>query len=218
MRPLPEPPELPGVSGANPCRRAQRRVRPLPAGLFSRVEEFARKCSASPFMVLLAAYGVLVRRYTGASDFWSRSRSPNAVVPPRCPRILRQHVAAADHDTVAGHLHLIRQRGTGNLSGRLRHQSVGIDRVVREANPERMGRDGMDLLVRLGFNMRKSAGGLALDGVVVRQLGLGAIAAHLPLSLTIALDPDDVSVEFEYQQQLSSVLVDQMLAHYLQLV
>ncbi|EUA93760.1 non-ribosomal peptide synthetase MbtE domain protein, partial [Mycobacterium ulcerans str. Harvey] len=57
-----------------------------------------------------------------------------------------------------------------------------------------------------------------MDGVVVRQLGLGAIAAHLPLSLTIALDPDDVSVEFEYQQQLSSVLVDQMLAHYLQLV
>ncbi|WP_201407970.1 condensation domain-containing protein, partial [Mycobacterium intracellulare] len=36
---------------------------------FGRVEDFARDRSASPFMVLLAAFGVLIRRYTGAADF-----------------------------------------------------------------------------------------------------------------------------------------------------
>ncbi len=219
LRPLPEPPELPGVSGANPCRRAQRRVRPLPAGLFSRVEEFARKCSASPFMVLLAAYGVLVRRYTGASDFLvsvpvTERSGAAAGALGYFGNTLLLRITTRSQDTFTSFVNEVRETCLAGFA----HQSVGIDRVVREANPERMGRDGMDLLVRLGFNMRKSAGGLALDGVVVRQLGLGAIAAHLPLSLTIALDPDDVSVEFEYQQQLSSVLVDQMLAHYLQLV
>jgi mycobactin peptide synthetase MbtE len=91
--------------------------------------------------------------------------------------------------------------------------------VVREVNPERMGHDGMDQLVRLGFSMRKSASGFALDGVTVRQLELGAVTAHLPLSLAVALDSDGAFVEFEYQTDvLGAALVDQMLTHYIQLL
>ena len=57
------------MAATHPSRGAERRTRTLPANLFGRVESFAREHAASPFMVLLAAFGVLVRRYTGAPDF-----------------------------------------------------------------------------------------------------------------------------------------------------
>ena len=220
LRPAPEPLELPGAAPARPSRWAQRRARALPADLFGRVEDFARQHSASPFMVLLAAFGVLVRRYTGATDFLisvpvteRRAAAEDAVGYFGNTVLLR--IVARSQDTFSSFVDAVRQTCLDGFA----HQSVGIDRVVREANPERMGHDGMDQLVRLGFSMRKSAGEFALNEVTVRQLGLGAVTAHLPLALAIVLDPESVCAEFEYQTDvLGTALVEQMLAHYLQLL
>ena len=219
LRPAPEPLELPGVGAAHQSRRAERRTRELPAELFGRVEDFARARSASPFMVLLAAFGVLVRRYTGAPDFLisvpvtERGAAAEGAIGYFGNTLLLR-IAARSQDTFTAFVDAVRETCLNGFA----HQSVGIDRVVREVNPERMGHDGMDQLVRLGFSMRKSTGGFALDGVTVRQLELGAVTAHLPLALAIVLDPEATFVEFEYQTQLSSALVDQMLAHYVQLL
>ena len=219
LRPAPEPLELPGVGAAHQSRRAERRTRELPAELFGRVEDFARARSASPFMVLLAAFGVLVRRYTGAPDFLisvpvtERGAAAEGAIGYFGNTLLLR-IAARSQDTFTAFVDAVRETCLNGFA----HQSVGIDRVVREVNPERMGHDGMDQLVRLGFSMRKSTSGFALDGVTVRQLELGAVTAHLPLALAIVLDPEATFVEFEYQTQLSSALVDQMLAHYVQLL
>jgi mycobactin peptide synthetase MbtE len=171
-------------------------------------------------MVLLAAYGVLVRRYTGATDFLvsvpvtDRAGAAEGAIGYFGNTLLLR-IAARPDDTFTSFVDAVRETC---LSG-FAHQSVGIDRVVREVNPERMGHDGMDQLVRLGFSMRKSASGFALDGVAVRQLELGAVTAHLPLSLAVVLDSDGVLVEFEYQTDvLGAALVDQMLTHYVQLL
>jgi mycobactin peptide synthetase MbtE len=219
LRPSPEPLELPGVAAAHPSRQADRRTRALPAELFGRIEDFAREHSASPFMVLLAAYGVLVRRYTGASDFLisvpvtDRRAAAKGAIGYFGNTVLLRMVARSE-DTFTSFVAKVRETCLDGFA----HQSVGIDRVVREANPERMGHDGMDQLVRLGFSIRKSAAGFALDGVSVRQLELGAVTAHLPLALAIVLDAQ-VLVEFEYQTDvLNSALVEQMLAHYVQLL
>ncbi|KZS66364.1 non-ribosomal peptide synthetase [Mycobacterium pseudokansasii] len=220
LRPAPEPVELPGAAAPHPSRRAARRIRAVPVDLFCRVEEFARKRSASPFMVLLAVFGVLVRRYTGATDFLvsvpvtdRRAKAEGAIGYFGNTLLLR--IAARSDDTFTSFVDAVRETCLAGFA----HQSVGIDRVVREANPERMGHDGMDRLVRLGFSMRKSAGGLVLDGISVRQLGLGAVAAHLPLALAVVLDVEGVFIESEYQTDvLSSAVVDQMLAHYLRLL
>jgi mycobactin peptide synthetase MbtE len=219
LRPSPEPLELPRVAAAHPSRQAQRRSQALSAKLFGRVEDFAREHSASPFMVLLAVYAVLVRRYTGAPDFLisvpvtdRRAAAEGAIGYFGNTLLLR--MAARSHDTFTSFVGAVRETCLNGFA----HQSVGIDRVVREANPVRMGHDGMDQLVRLGFSMRKSAAGFALDGVTVRQLELGAVTAHLPLALSVVLD-GQVLVEFEYQTDvLGSVLVEQMLAHYVQLL
>jgi mycobactin peptide synthetase MbtE len=220
LRPSPEPLELPGVACAHPSRRAERRTQTLPPDLYGRVEDFARKDSASPFMVLLAAYGVLVRRYTGASDFLiSVPVTERAAAAERgigyFGNTLLLRMAARSQDTFTSFLEAVRETCLRGFA----HQSVGIDRVVREVNPERMGHDGMDRLVRLGFSMRKSVSGLALDGVTARQLPLGAVAAHIPLALAVGIEPEEVFVEFEYQTDaLSSALVDQMLSDYIQLL
>lgn len=225
LRPAPEPLPLPGLAVAGshrqPSRWATRRTRPLPAALYARVEDFARERSASPFMVLLAAFAVLVRRYTGAPDFLisvpvtDRRAVAEGAIGYFGNTLLLRMVVRPD-DTFSSFVDAVRETCLGGFA----HQAVGIDRVVREANPNRtMGHDGMEELVRLGFSMRKSTTGLTLADVTVRQLELGAVVAHLPLSLAIVPDPDGAVIEFEYQTDvLSSALVEQMLVHYVQLV
>ena len=220
LRPPPEPLELLGSAAAHSSRSAERRTRALPTDLFSRVEEFARRHSASPFMVLLAVFGVLVRRYTGAPDFLiavpvtERGAAAEGAIGYFGNTLLLR-ITARSQDTFSTFVDTVRETCLNGFA----HQSVGIDRVVREVNPERMGHDGMDQLVRLGFSMRKSASGFALDSVTVRQLELGAITAQLPLALAVVLDADGVFVEFEYQTDvLGAALVDQVLAHYTQLL
>ncbi|BDB41668.1 hypothetical protein IWGMT90018_21140 [Mycobacterium kiyosense] len=140
LRPAPEPLELPGVRAAHPSRRAERVTRPLPEGLFGRLEEFAREHSASPFMVLLAAYGVLIRRYTGSPDFL-------VSVPVTDRKALAQRVigyfgntlllrlTARPNVTFGAYVDAVRDTCLDGFA----HQSVGIDRVVREANPRADG-------------------------------------------------------------------------------
>ncbi len=171
-------------------------------------------------MVLLANFGVLVRRYTGATDFLvsvpvtDRAAAAHGAIGYFGNTLLLR-IAARPQDTFTSFVEAVRETCLNGFA----HQSVGIDRVVREVNPERMGHDGMDHLVRLGFSMRKSASGFALDGVTVRQLQLGAVTAHLPLALAVVLDADGVLVECEYQTDaLGAALVDQMLVHYIQLL
>ena len=67
----PEPLELPGPTGsAIPTTwRSQRSTLRLSAETVQKVAEFARDTGATPYMVLLAAFGALVHRYTHTDDF-----------------------------------------------------------------------------------------------------------------------------------------------------
>lgn len=219
LRPPPEPLPLPGLAATKPSRGAERRSGAVPAELFGRVEEFAHRNAATPFMVMLAAFGVLVRRYTGAPDFLVsvpvtvRGAAAEGALGYFGNTLLLR-LTARPQDTFVSFVDAVRETCLNGFA----HQAVGIDRVVREVNPERLGHDGMDRLVRLGFSWRKTANDFALDGITVGQLDLGAVTAHLPLALAVVLDPDRVSVEFEYQTRLRGELVEKMLEHYLRLL
>jgi amino acid adenylation domain-containing protein len=66
----PEPPRMPFLrSVASPSRATDRVDFELPDELATAVRDLAARQRATPFMVLLTAFGVLVRRYTGADDF-----------------------------------------------------------------------------------------------------------------------------------------------------
>ncbi|UGT53422.1 non-ribosomal peptide synthetase [Nocardia asteroides] len=218
LRPLPEPLELPGSAAANPGRHAQRRTHRLPADLVARTEQFAREQAATPFMVLLAGFDALVHRYTAADDFLvsipvtDRPAGTEQLIGYFGNTLLLRATLGGRED-FAGLVAAVRE----TCSGAFARRGVGIDRVVREANPDRVaGRDGMDQLVRLGFSVRKSADGFAIDGVRSTQLELGAASAQVPLSLAIVLEADGTAVvEAEYQTDvLAEPLVEQLLAHF----
>ncbi|MGW5310378.1 amino acid adenylation domain-containing protein [Nocardia thailandica] len=221
LRPLPEPIELPGSPAAAPTKAAERRTAELPADLLARVEDFAKRHSATPFMVLLAAYDALIHRYTAAPDFLvavpvtsRRAAAEDLVGYFGNTLLLRAQVRRAD--TFATFVDAVRDTCLAGFA----HQNVGIDRVVREANPERVaGRDGMDQLVRLGFSVRKSTDAFALDAVTAEPVDLGAPSAQVPLALAVVLEPAGAVLEIEYQTDvLAEPLVEALLSHYVQLL
>ncbi|SLI42935.1 Putative peptide synthetase MbtE [Mycobacteroides abscessus subsp. bolletii] len=221
LTPLPDPLELPGAASTYSSRAARRLAVPMPAETAARLEEFAREHSATPFMVLLAAFGVLVHRYSGSRDFVTaipvaerKSNTEKAIGYFGNTLLLR--TAVNPDDSFASHVAAVREVCL-NAFG---HQNVGIDEVVREVNPSRStGHDGMDELVRLGFSMRKDASGYRLEGVDVMQLDLAAVSAQLPLSLAIATESSGTIIEFEYQTDvLPQWLVGQLLVHYQRLL
>lgn len=221
LTPLPDPLELPGAASTYSSRAARRLAVPMPAETAARIEEFAREHSATPFMVLLAAFGVLVHRYTGSRDFVTaipvaerKSNAEKAIGYFGNTLLLR--TAVNPDDSFASHVAAVREVCLDAFG----HQNVGIDEVVREVNPSRStGHDGMDELVRLGFSMRKDASGYRLEGVDVTQLDLAAVSAQLPLSLAIATESSGTIIEFEYQTDvLPQWLVGQLLVHYQRLL
>ncbi|MEC3955095.1 amino acid adenylation domain-containing protein [Nocardia sp. CDC153] len=228
LRPLPDALELPGKSGdsgsnqAGRSGQAERRTLALPDGLLPRIDAFARERSATPFMVLLAAYAAVVHRYTAAADFLvsvpvtvRRTAIAESLIGYFGNTLLLR-ATPTPRDSFAACTDTVRDTCLNGFA----HQGVGIDRVVREANPDRLGgKDGLDQLVRLGFSVRKSAGGFALDGVEASLLELGSAVTQLPLSLAVVLEPTGAYLEAEYQiDQLEGALVDQLLGHYVQLL
>lgn len=221
LTPLPDPLELPGAASTYSSRAARRLAVPMPAETAARIEEFAREHSATPFMVLLAAFGVLVHRYTGSRDFVTaipvaerKSNAEKAIGYFGNTLLLR--TAVNPDASFASHVAAVREVCLDAFG----HQNVCIDEVVREVNPSRStGHDGMDELVRLGFSMRKDASGYRLEGVDVTQLDLAAVSAQLPLSLAIATESSGTIIEFEYQTDvLPQWLVGQLLVHYQRLL
>ncbi|WP_454198426.1 amino acid adenylation domain-containing protein [Nocardia sp. Marseille-Q1738] len=222
LRPLPEPLELPGAGTARATgKQADICTRALPAQLLGRVEEFARTHGATPFMVLLAAYEAVIHRYTAATDFL-------VSVPVTVRRAAAEPLIGYFGNSLLLRATLTGRDGFGRFVETVRdtsldafaHQHVGIDQVVRAANPDRIdGRDGLEQLVRLGFAVRKSAAGFALNGVSATQLGLGSQVAQLPLTLTVVSESEGPYLEAEYRVgDVERVLVEQLLDHYVQLL
>ncbi|QLY31812.1 amino acid adenylation domain-containing protein [Nocardia huaxiensis] len=224
LRPLPEPLELPGAAALAPSKQAGRATVTLPRDLLDRVDAFARAQAATPFMVLLAGYAALIERYTAAGDFLvsipvtnRRSAAAEQLIGYFGNTLLLRETLRPG-ETFTGLVDSTKQVCLNSFA----HQAIGIDRVVREVNPDRVaGRDGMDQLVSLGFSVRKSADGFALDGITSTQLDeLGAPTAQVPLALAVVTDgAEGALVEAEYQVDvLSKPLVERMLEHFVRLL
>ncbi|WP_062983190.1 non-ribosomal peptide synthetase [Nocardia anaemiae] len=224
LRPLPESLELPGPAAVATiaAKQSDRCTLPVPAELAGRVAAFARAHGATPFMVWLAAYDAVIHRYTAATDFLvsvpvtvRRDAAAESLIGYFGNTLLLRATIGAE-DTFASFTETIRDTCIGAFA----HQNVGIDRVVREANPDRVGgRDGLEQLVRLGFGVRSSAQGFDLAGVEATLLDLGSTVAQVPLGLTVVTQADGAYLEAEYRiADLDRAMVEQLLGHYLQLL
>ncbi|MGH3961571.1 amino acid adenylation domain-containing protein [Mycobacterium sp.] len=219
---LPEPLELPGPTGSvvPSTWRSQRESVRLPATTIDRVAALARDSGATPYMVLLAAFSVLIHRYTHTTDFLIAAPvmtrgadTENAIgyygntvvmrAQPQ-PRQTFRDLVARTRDTAAG---------------AFAHQRVNLDRLVRETNPDR--RHGAERMTRVSFGLREpDGGGFCPPGVRCERGELRGQFSQLPLSFMVELIPEvqagvGALVEAEYLVEvLDAPLARQLLGHY----
>ncbi|BBY83018.1 amino acid adenylation domain-containing protein [Mycolicibacterium pulveris] len=213
----PEPLELPGPNGsAVPTSwRAQRCTLRLSEQTTKRVAALAKESGATPYMVLLAAFGVLLHRYTHADDL--------LVATPVLNR-------SADLDEVIGYYGntvVLRLRPQPRQTfreilthtrettvGAFAHQRTNLDRVVRELNPDR--RHGVERMTRVAFGARGADGaGFNPPGITCERAELRGQFTQLPLAFMVEFDGPNVVVEAEYLLEiLDATLARQLLDHY----
>ncbi|MEV6561017.1 amino acid adenylation domain-containing protein [Nocardia sp. NPDC051756] len=223
LRPLPESLELPGKPNAadTETRRTGRCVLPVPTELLSRVYAFAGEYDSTPFAVALAAFHALIHRYTAATDFLvsvpvsTRDASAVSVIGYFGNTVLLR-AAVRPEDTFANFAAGVRD----TCAAAFAHQEVGIDRVIREINPDRgNGRDGLEQLVRVGFGVREAPRGFEFDGVTATGLDLVRSAPQVPLRVTTVFDAQGAHAEVEYwADEVEPGLAEQLLTHYVQLL
>ncbi|OBH74021.1 non-ribosomal peptide synthetase [Mycobacterium intracellulare] len=222
MADLPEPLELPGPNGSvvPSTWRAQRVTAPLSADVVDRAAALARETGATPYMVLMAAFGALVHRYTQSTDFLFAAPVLNRGVGT-------EDVIGYYGNTVVVRLRprphqtfreLLAQTRDGAV-GAFAHSRADLDWLVRESNPDR--RHGADRMTRVSFGQREPDGaGFCPPGVRCERAELRGHFNQLPLSLMVELDrtPDGLGggvIEAEYLVEvLDQQLVQQLLRHY----
>ncbi|MGE2817271.1 amino acid adenylation domain-containing protein [Mycobacterium heidelbergense] len=217
----PEPLELPGSAGTTmPTNwRAARCGMRLSSDTAQRVTAMARDAGCTPYMVLLAAFGALVHRYTHSDDF--------LVAAPVLNR------GAGTDDTIGyfGNTVAMRLRPHPAMSfrellkstrdiatGAFAHQRVGLDRAVRELNPDR--RHGAERMTRISFGFREpDGGGFRPPGVDCVRYDLRSNLTQLPLGFMVEFDGTGVLVEAEHQLDiLEPALARQLLEHFVVLL
>jgi len=216
---LPEPLELPGPNGSlvPSTWRAQRAVTRLSAKTVERAAALARESGATPYMVLLAAFGALVHRYTHSTDF--------LVAAP----VLNRGAGTEDAIGYYGNTVVMRMQPQPRQTfrellietrdsavGALAHSRVDLEWLVRVSNPDR--RHGVERMTRVSFGLREpDGGGFSPPGVRCERADLRGHFSQLPLSLMVEMPGADggVVVEAEYLVEvLDRGLVDQLLGHY----
>ncbi|MFZ3296376.1 amino acid adenylation domain-containing protein [Mycobacterium sp.] len=223
MTDLPEPLELPGPNGSvvPTTWRAQRATARLAAETVDRAAALARETGATSYMVLMAAFGALVHRYTHACDF--------LVATP----VLNRGAGTEDAIGYYGNTLVMRMQPQPQLTfrellmqtrdgavGALAHSRVDLEWLVRASNPDR--RHGAERMTRVSFGLREpDGGGFCPPGVQCERAELRGHVSQLPLSLMIELaGTAEVSdggalVEAEYLVEvLDRPVVDQLLRHY----
>ncbi|MGE2834982.1 amino acid adenylation domain-containing protein [Mycobacterium sp. SMC-4] len=217
MADLPEPLELPGPNGsAVPVTfRSQRTSVALSADTVERVRSVARAAGATPYMVMLAAFGALLHRYTHADDILVAS--PVLLRGPGNDEVIGYHgntaVMRLRPHAMQTFAELLAQTRDFALDA-FAHQQVNLDRVVRELDLDR--RHGTERMTRVSFGFREpDGGGFCPPGVTCRRAELRGHFTQLPLEMMVELGESGAVLEAEYLVEvLEDSLADQMLRHF----
>jgi mycobactin peptide synthetase MbtE len=213
----PEPLELPGPNGSTvPTNwRSQRTTTRLSKETVARTAALAREAAATPYMVLLAAFGALLHRYTHTDDFLVATPVLNRVAGvDDCIGYYGNTVALRLRPQSAQTFRELLTTTRDTTVGAFAHQRINLDRVVREINPDR--RHGVERLARVTFGAREAdGGGFCPPGVTCERAELRGQYTQLPLGFMVEFDDDGAMVEAEYLTEiLDSGLARQLLDHF----
>jgi amino acid adenylation domain-containing protein len=213
--------ELPVISLAADANRAPsgagRRVSiPLGPELSAGIDALARQHRATPFMVMLAAFKLLVYRYTGQTDLLIGAQTSGRN-RPEFTDVIGMFV-----NTVVLRTSLAAGLTCAELLGRVREtaletfarQHVAFDRIVEAVQPRRM--PGHNPLVRHAFayqNLPPSELRLGAAELSHKQLELAG--SRYELAVEIWKTPDGLLCDFEYSTDLfDAATMERLIGHY----
>ena len=214
--------DLPTDRPRGPVRsgRGERITFAVPDELVDRLRLVGQQHGSTLFMTLLAAFQVLLARYSGQSD-----------VPVGTPVAGRsrpelESLVGAFINTLVVRTDLSGDPSFAELLGRVRrtaldayaHQDVPFERLVQELRPER-GPDRNPFFQVLFAGLSGSAAGPRLPGVEAEQIELDNGTAKVDLSLVFAERPTGTTATVAFDRDLfDRSTVERLVGHYLSLL
>ncbi|MCP5425323.1 MAG: amino acid adenylation domain-containing protein [Gammaproteobacteria bacterium] len=188
--------------------------------LTRRLRELTRQAEASPFMTLLAAFAVLLARYSGQRDIVIGSPISNR------GRRETETLIGFFVNTLALRIDLTGEPSFQTLLGRVRrvaldaytHQDLPFEKLVEELQPERD--PSRSPLFQVAFSHQQaSSARLDLPGLEVSSLELERFAAIFDLTLIVEEGEQELSGIIEYSTDLFDAETIRRLArHYCNLL
>jgi amino acid adenylation domain-containing protein len=194
---LADPPaalDLPLDRTRPPVRNGRGAVLPfrLPAALGSSLLELGRREGVTPFMILLAAYGVVLSRYTGAEDVIVGAPMADRMRPEV------QGLIGLFVNLLALRTDLSGEPDFRDFLGRVRdgalaayaHGDVPFEVLVSELNPARDPSRSPFFDVVLAYGEEPAGGWLRLPGLCTEPIAVHSRTAKFDLVLSISPEPE----------------------------
>ncbi len=200
---------------SKPSLRGANQKHPLGKELSEAIRQLAQREDATLFMLLLAAFYILVHRYTHQEDLIVGS-----------PVAGRNRVETEDLIGFFVNTLPLRTRLSGDLSfrellGRVRevalgaysHQDLPFEKLVEVLQPERAA--NQTPFVSVVFLMQHGIEEFELPGLEIEFLDLGTDTAKFDLTLGVYETPDGLSAGVEYSTDLfDAPTITRLLQHY----
>jgi len=196
--------------------RGGRRWLTLPREVAARLATESRRLEVTPFMALLAAFGTLLRRYSGEEDLVvgtpiaNRSRHELEELIGFFANTLALRVNAAGDPAFADLAHRVREAALGAYA----HQDLPFERLVDELQPERnLGHSPVFQVMFILQNAPPPV--LELGGLTFSSLEVEEGRAQFDLSLALMESGDDMLARLEYSSDLfDAATAERMLGHF----
>jgi amino acid adenylation domain-containing protein len=188
---------------ASPSGRGSQVFRLLPASITEGVERLVRGESATPFMAFLAAFEVLLSRYSGQTDF--AIGTPEAGrADPKCEGLIGFFVNTlalrADVSGDPTFREVVRRVKATTLSA-FAHRFLPFEKVVQETAAPRDASRSPVFQVMFAFQNAPAAE-LSVDGLVLRATEVPAEVAKFDLTLTVDPIAGGARAALEYNTDL----------------
>ncbi|WP_187414062.1 non-ribosomal peptide synthetase [Actinomadura chibensis] len=217
LDPPPPPLDLPAdrPRGAAPSERGGRRARRFGDDVTGGLRALAAEEDATPYTVMLAAYAVLLHRYTGADDVavgsavMNREHAEVERLVGNFGNTLVMRVGLAGAPTFREAV----RRAARTVAEGFAHQSAPYDRLVRELRPAR-GRGRSAFFDTMLLFLAQEIGELDLPGVTSTWTHVHNGTTHFDLSLEAFVRPGGMTVEATFRRELfDDERVDALLGH-----
>jgi len=186
------------------------------AGLIAAVNRLARSCQTTPYVVLLAAFALVLRTLTGQDDFIAGTPVANRSRPELenligfFVNLLPIRIRLSGNPSFREHIARVRDTVVSALAA----QDVPFDFLVREFGFERDS-GGATPLVQAGLSLQEEFTPRHLGNLRVRRVDIDIDSPRLALMLSLREAPGGFSGTFEYSTAIfEASTIASMAAHF----